>query len=214
MFLKDVHLSQDALDRLVLPEGTDGIALAGAARAGNPEVQNRFGLRAEAADSLVRWLSAEESRLFELETLIPQDTLRLELRVEGQYRPIGQLSAGQAAAAILFLLFGLENRVLLIDQPEDYLEDPALRGELIQVLREQKGLGDRPLRRQIILTTRDPAFPLGGDAELVIPLELRDDHVHVLGPASIDDRSMREMIKTLTQGKNDQASTSSRTERT
>ncbi len=201
-FLKDVRLSQDALDRLVLPEGTDGVALAHAARQGSPEVQNRFGLRAEAADSLVRWLSAEESRLLELETLIPEDTLRLELRVEGRYRAIGLLPADQAAAAILFLLFGLENRVLLIDQPEDYLEDPGLRGELIQVLREQKGLGGRP-RRQVILTTRDPAFPLGGDAELVIPLELRDDRFHVLGPASIDDRSMREMIKTLAQGKED-----------
>lgn len=213
-FLKDVRLSQDALDRLVLPEGTDGVALANAARQGSPEIQNRFGLRAEAADSLARWLSAEESRLFELETLIPEDALRLELRVEGRYRPIGQLPADQAAAAILFLLFGLENRLLLIDQPEDYLEDPGLRGELIQVLREQKGLGGRSLRRQVILTTRDPDFPLGGDAELVIPLELRDDRFHVLGPASIDDRSMREMIKTLAQEKEDQASTSFRAART
>ena len=212
--LKEVHLSQDTLERLTLPEGTDGIALADAIRAGSREVQNRFGLKTEAADNLVRWLSAEESRLFELEALLPPDTFRLELKVEDHYQPIEQLSSGQAAAAILFLLFGLEDRALLIDQPEDYLEDPALRRELIQILREQKGLGRRPLRRQVILTTRDAAFPLGGDAELVIPLELRENHVHVLGPASIDDRSMREMIKTLTRQGNDQASTSLRAETT
>jgi hypothetical protein len=39
-----------------------------------------------------------------------------------------------------------------------------------------------------------------GDAELVIPLEVRDDRAHIIGRAAIDDRSMQELIKTLMPG--------------
>ena len=46
------------------------------------------------------------------------------------------------------------------------------------------------------MTTNDATLPVMGDAELVIPLEVREDHAHVIGQASIDDRSIREIIKT------------------
>lgn len=38
------------------------------------------------------------------------------------------------------------------------------------------------------------------DAELVLPLETRDDHAHVIDQGSIDDRSIREVIKNIMQG--------------
>ena len=195
--LKDANLSREAIERLVAPEGTDGMTLAQAVRKGSKEIQKSFGLTPEMADRLVHWLTEEESRLFELETLIPQDTLRLELRVDDQYRSIGHLSTGQVAAAVLLLLFGLENRILVIDQPEDYIEDPSSRREMLQVLREQKGVQNQDHRRQIIFATNDATLPVEADAELVIPLEVRDDRVHVLGQASIDDRFMRQILKTI-----------------
>jgi hypothetical protein len=200
LLLKGSNISQDAIDRLVVPEATDGIALAEAVRAGSKEVQTRFGLKPEMADRLINWLTAEESRLFELETLIPQDALRLELRIDGQYRSLEHLSVGQGATAVLLLLFGLESRILVIDQPDDYLEDRFVHGEILQILREQKGLKDQRSRRQVILATNDATIPVIGDAELVIPLEARDNHAHVIGRASIDDRSIRELIKTIMQG--------------
>jgi chromosome segregation protein len=200
LLLKGSDLSRDAIDRLVAPEATDGIALSEAVRAGSQEVQKRFSLNPEMADRLIHWLTAEESRLFELETLIPQDALRLELMIDGQYRSLDHLSVGQGATAVLLLLFGLENRILVIDQPDDYLDDRFMHKEILQILREQKGLKDQSLQRQIILATNDAAIPVMADAELVIPLEARDDHAHIIGHASIDDRSVRELIKTLMQG--------------
>src|SRR4030042_26117 len=142
---KESNLSQDATDRLAVPEATDGIAFAEAVRAGSKEVQTRFGLKPEIADRLISWLTGEESRLLELETLIPQDALRLELKIDGQYRPFEHLSAGQSATAVLIFLFGLENRILVIDQPDDYLDDRSVREEVLQMLREQKGLKDQSL---------------------------------------------------------------------
>jgi len=197
--LKGSNLSQNAIDRLVGPEATDGIALSEAVQAGSKEVQTRFGLEPEMAEHLINWLTAEESRLFELETLIPQDALRLELRIGGQYRPLEHLSVGQGAAAVLLFLFGLENRILIIDQPDDYLDDRFVHEEIIQILREQKGLKNQSPESQVILTTNDATIPVMGDAELVIPLEVRDHHAHIIDRASIDHRSIRELIKTIMQ---------------
>jgi DNA repair ATPase RecN len=195
--LKGSNLSQDAIDKLVSPEATDGIALSEAVQAGSKEVQTRFGLEPEVAERLIHWLTAQESLLFELETLIPQDTLRLELRMDGQYRSLDHLSMGQGAAAILLLLFGLRNRILIIDQPEDYLEDRFAHEEMLQILREQKGLRNQSPESQVILATNDATIPVMGDAELVIPLEVRENHAHVVHRASIDHRSIRELIKTM-----------------
>lgn len=198
--LKESDVSQDAIDRLVIPEATDGIALAEAARAGTEEVQRRFGLKPGVADRLVKWLTAEESRLFELETLIPQDALRMKLRIGGQYRSLEHLSVGQGATAVLLLLFGLEGRVLVIDQPEDYLDDRFVHEDLVQILREQKGLKDESQRRQIIAATNDAIIPVMGDAEIVIPLETQENQAHIIGGASIDNLSTRELIKTIIEG--------------
>ncbi|MGA2518207.1 MAG: hypothetical protein ABSG44_16880 [Thermodesulfobacteriota bacterium] len=198
--LKGSNLSQNAIDKLVSPEATDGIALSEAAHAGSKEVQKRFGVEPEVAERLIYWLTAQESLLFELETLIPQDALRLELRIDGQYQPLDHLSAGQGAAAILLFLFGLRNRILIIDQPEDYLEDRFAHEEMLQILREQKGLGNQSPESQVILATNDAAIPVMGDAELVIPLEVRENHAHIINQASIDHRSIRELIKTMMPG--------------
>ena len=152
------------------------------------------------ADRLIHWLTSEESRLFEMETFVPQDAFRLKLRVDGQFRSLERLSVSQGATAVLFLLFGIENRILVIDQPEDYLDDRFMREEMLQILREQKRLKDQHPRRQVILATHDATIPVMGDAELVVPLEVRDDHTYAVGQASIDDRSIREIIETSMQG--------------
>jgi hypothetical protein len=200
LLLKGSNLSRDEIDRLVAPGETDGMALAEAARAGSKEVQARFGLKPEASDRLTLWLTAEKSRLLHLEMILPQDALRLEMRSGGQYRPLDPLSTKQWAGAALLLLFGLEGRILVIDQPEDYFDDPSLHEEMAQVLREQKGLSSHTARRQVILATHDASLPVLGDAELVLPLEMQNDCARLMGRASIDDRRIREWMKETLEG--------------
>ena len=201
LLLEDSELSQEAIGRLCLPEATDGINLAGAVRTGSGEVQARFGLTPEMADQLVRWLTADESRLFELETFIPQDTFRVELRGDdSQHQRISRAMAKQGATAVLFLLFGAENRILMIDQPDDYLDDGYAHEEVLKILREQKKVNGHSPRGQVILATHDATIPVMSNADLVIFLESRDDQTCVAGQASIDHPSMREAIKAGLQG--------------
>jgi len=101
---------------------------------------------------------------------------------------------------MVMLLFGLEGRILVIDQPDDYLQDPSLQAEIVQILREQKSSGNQEGGRQVILAAKDAALPVMADAELVLPLEIRDDRASIVGEASIDDRSIREAIRSMMQG--------------
>ena len=200
LLLNGSNISQDAIDRLALPEATDGLAAAEAVRAGSKEVQTCFGLKPEMADRLIHWLNADPSRLLDLEKLIPQDALRFKMKSDGQYRSLEHLSSARGAVEVLLLLLGLKSQILVIDQLEDYLDDQFVHEEILQILREQKGLKHQSPQHQVILVTNDATIPVIGDAELVISLEVRGDRAHIVGRASIDDRSMQELIKNLLQG--------------
>jgi chromosome segregation protein len=152
------------------------------------------------ADRLVQWLTAEESRLFDLETLIPPDALRVELKVDGLYRSVDRLSVGQRATVILLLLFALEGRVLILDQPEDDLDNRFVYEDGVPILREQKGLKDQSKRRQIIAATHNANIPVLGDAELVLALETREGRAEIVGCTSIDDPAARELVKAIMEG--------------
>ena len=200
LLLNGSNISQDAIDQLVLPEATDGIAIAEAVRAGSKEVQTCFALKPEMADRLIHWLNVDQSRLLDLEELIPQDALRLKIKSDGQYRSLEHLSSTQGAVEVLLLLLGLKSQILVIDQLEDYLDDQFVHEEILQILREQKGLKHQSPQHQVILVTNDATIPVMGDAELVISLEVRGDRAHIVGRASIDDHSIQELIKSVLQG--------------
>lgn len=198
--LKGSGVTTDATQKLVAPEATDGPGLVTALRLGVEETVKRFGVTKGMAERLVRWAAEDEERLFDLETLIPGDALHVELQVEGEYRSLDKLSAGQRATAILLLLFALKGRVLVLDQPEDDLDNRFIYEDIVTILREHKGLQDPAQRRQIIAATHNANIPVIGDAELVLALEAREDRAAVIGAASIDDSQTRELIKGIMEG--------------
>jgi chromosome segregation protein len=198
--LKGSGISQEALNLLVEPEAADGITLAESIRSGTGAIQEKFKLTPNMASRLVNMLSTNESRLLDLETIVPADSLQVKLKVDDQYRSLERLSAGQRATAILLLLFALEGRILILDQPEDDLDNRFVYEDVVQILREQKGLKNEKKRRQIIAATHNANIPVLGDAELILALEARGDRVEIIGRASTDDRSIRELVKAIMEG--------------
>jgi len=201
--LKGSGVSADAIQRLATPPATDGQALAKAISKGSEELETRFGLTPGMAERLVRWGKDSPSRLFLLDTLLPPDVLHVELNVDGQYRPLDRLSVGQQATAILLLLFALHGRVLVLDQPEDDLDNRFVYEDIVALLRDQKGLAHPSNRRQIIAATHNANIPVLGDAELVLALEGRDCRTRVLARASIDEHTTRQLIKSIMEGGED-----------
>ncbi len=74
------------------------------------------------------------------------------------------MSEGKAAYVILRLLLDFSNNEypILIDQPEDELDNRAIFTELVSYIKEKKK------KRQIILVTHNPNIVVGADAEEVI----------------------------------------------
>ena len=77
---------------------------------------------------------------------------------------IQDMSPGKKALVLLRLLISLAESTcpILIDQPEDDLDNRSIFDELIHFIKEKK------VDRQIITVTHNANIVLGGDAELVI----------------------------------------------
>ncbi|MGH8910332.1 MAG: hypothetical protein ACRD0K_28515 [Egibacteraceae bacterium] len=72
---------------------------------------------------------------------------------------------------MLLLLFALEGKPLVLDQPEDDLDNRFVYNDVVKLLREAKGIPDTAHRRQVIAATHNANIPVLGDAELVLALE-------------------------------------------
>ncbi len=193
--LRGSGVTSEAIQKLVTPDAIDGLVIVEGVRPGAKEVQTKFGLTVGMADRLCRWLAEDEGRLFELETLIVDDALHVELRVEGgEYRRLDRLSIGQRATAILLLLLAQKGRPLVLDQPEDDLDNRFVYEDIVTMLRSEKG------KRQIIAATHNANIPVLGDAELIVVLEASDGHGKILQRSSIDDAAIRDTVKSVMEG--------------
>lgn len=77
---------------------------------------------------------------------------------------MGEMSTGKASFVILMLIVGLSSSKapILIDQPEDNLDNRSITKDLVMYLRDKKS------ERQIILVTHNPNVVVNADAENVI----------------------------------------------
>ncbi|CAI8863517.1 TrlF family AAA-like ATPase [Methylococcus capsulatus] len=103
-------------------------------------------------------------------------------------------SLGQRASALLlFVLSQRQNDVIIIDQPEDDLDNQTIYDDVIKLLREMKP------QVQFIFATHNANFPVLGDAEQVIACRYQDEQISVQS-GSIDARPMQEAIINIMEG--------------
>jgi ATPase subunit of ABC transporter with duplicated ATPase domains len=103
-------------------------------------------------------------------------------------------SLGQRASAlILFVLSQRENDVVIIDQPEDDLDNQTIYSDVIKLVRKLKP------ETQFIFATHNPNIPVLGDAEQVIACKYGDDGIETQ-VGSIDCPALQEAIVTIMEG--------------
>jgi ABC-type lipoprotein export system ATPase subunit len=104
-------------------------------------------------------------------------------------------SLGQRASAlILFLLSQKENDILIIDQPEDDLDNQTIYEDVIQEIEDLKG------RMQFIFATHNANIPVLGDSEMLVACQYVTDVEIVLEAGSIDCRNIQEKIIKIMEG--------------
>ncbi|WP_429500430.1 TrlF family AAA-like ATPase (plasmid) [Robbsia andropogonis] len=176
-------------------------ALAQAIRNGSAELQVDWGLTPLVADALTR---LPESRLMGLEALELDHRLDIFLNVShGQaaavFRPLAKLSTGQQCTAILHMLL-LENvDPLIMDQPEDNLDNAFIAERIVHELRAAK------TSRQFLFATHNANIPVFGDAEWIGVFTAVDNH-GALGfdaQGSIDVPVIRDQVANILEGGRD-----------
>ena len=169
-------------------------ALAEAIRAGTEELA-KLGIRGAQASNL---LGVGEELARELEELTLSLGVEVLLMIDGLQglRSLDQLSKGQRATALLLLLLSASDAPLIIDQPEDDLDNNFIYKGVVRHLRELKG------KRQIIASTHNANVPVLGDAELIVVLENDGDHGRPSdsGVGSLDDRTIRSLAENILEG--------------
>lgn len=118
-----------------------------------------------------------------------------EILYQGQL--LGKYSLGQRATVILHILMHLRRHpVILIDQPEDDLDNETLYSHFIRQLLERKEL------TQFIFATHNPNIPVLGDAEQTIVCRKEGEHFS-FEHGSIDNKRIQDRIVTVMEGGED-----------
>jgi ABC-type dipeptide/oligopeptide/nickel transport system ATPase component len=109
-------------------------------------------------------------------------------------RPLGEHSLGQRASAlIIFILTLKENDLIIIDQPEDDLDNQTIYTDVISELKKLKK------QTQFLFATHNPNIPVLGDCEQVISCSYSSDSIDTT-IGSIDDINIQEKIINIMEG--------------
>ena len=136
------------------------------------------------------------SRRRDLAALRCRDRYVIEFRVgEDDYRPLDDLSGGQRVSVLLALLLETnDSRPLVIDQPEDELDNRFLFKTVLPALKRLKG------RRQIIIATHNANIVVNGDADQVIQLKATATRGRVAQAGAIEEPAVRDAIVRTVDG--------------
>jgi ABC-type lipoprotein export system ATPase subunit len=139
------------------------------------------------------------SQLFDLEAYEVPDLPVVELQAskgELGFRKLDELSVGQKCTALLSLVLLESPAPLVIDQPEDDLDNQFIFDQIVATLRSEKE------RRQFIIATHNANIPVSGDAELIIVLQSnqRKGWVDADGIGSIDREPIKQSVEKILEG--------------
>lgn len=146
-------------------------------------LSKEFQKRPELLDHLLAWS--------------PPDGLRVEYSRKGdgkEFQPITQGSPGQRAAALLAFFLAYGSEPIVLDQPEDDLDNHLIYDLVVQQLRESKR------NRQVITVTHNPNIVVNGDAEMVHALDFRSGQCRVTTRGCLQEREVRDEVCRVMEG--------------
>ncbi len=139
-----------------------------------------------------RLQSLSRESMIDLTLWFPEDALKITL--DANRKPMELGSPGERAAALLAFILSYGDEPLLLDQPEDDLDNELIYDLVVKQLRKTKS------KRQVIVVTHNANIVVNGDAELVLPLAIVEGQTYVQHPASIQEKKVRESICNILEG--------------
>lgn len=186
----------DEQGQLSLPE------LAQRCREGKEALTEHYNFPSGAAE---RTAQAGPNLFMRIEELELPATTEIELNTAPDGEPaiwqtLDALSTGQKATAVLLLLLLESEAPLVVDQPEDDLDNRFITEGVVPIMRQEKR------RRQFVFSTHNANIPVLGDAELILGLAATKEGQAQVAPehmASIDTIPVRELVEEILEGGKD-----------
>lgn len=132
-----------------------------------------------------------------LDLWFPEDSLEVSYSPTGdrsKFRPIAEGSPGQKTAALLAFLLSYGEEPLVLDQPEDDLDNHLIYDLIVTQLREVKR------RRQVLVVSHNSNIVVNGDAELVCSLVVRGGQTQKECEGCLQESKVRDSICTVMEG--------------
>ncbi|MDO6582051.1 PHP-associated domain-containing protein [Photobacterium sp. 2_MG-2023] len=129
----------------------------------------------------------------QINTWFPEDKLSIKFNDGNRFKDVSQGSAGQKASAILSFLLSYGTEPLILDQPEDDLDNGLITSLIVSKLHENKA------DRQIIVVTHNPNIVVNGDSEYVIALEDRGQ-INPVASGALQEVNVRKNVCEIMEG--------------
>jgi hypothetical protein len=155
-------------------------------------LMQKTGIPQTQAAAVLRALNPQ--RLFGLEVIDMDDLPSIQLRDGGRYKESSELSTGQKCTAMLPILMFHSANPLLVDQPEDNLDNNFVYGTVVSTVKVAKET------RQMIFITHNPNIPVLGEASQILVMK-SDGITAATEKVGTVDECKKEIISLLEGGK-------------
>ncbi|MBP1172920.1 TrlF family AAA-like ATPase [Paenibacillus sp. PvR133] len=149
-----------------------------------------FALRTD--NSVLNFLRKNKS-LFDYLKWLTSDYCQLDTKVYFNGVELFKLSVGQKGAVILKLYLADGDYPIILDQPEDNLDNRFISEELLSTFRKAKE------KRQIIIATHNANLVVNSDAEQIIIADFLDNKIRYRA-GSIENATIRKEVASLLEG--------------
>ncbi|WP_339875353.1 TrlF family AAA-like ATPase [uncultured Algoriphagus sp.] len=144
--------------------------------------------------NLVRTLN--DAQIDEIELMLPEDEIEIQYKptATSTFRSLSTASAGQKTTAILTFILSYGRLPLILDQPEDDLDNRLVYELIVDRLKQAKE------RRQLIVVTHNANVPVNGDAEFIVSMDTESNTLKVLHSGTVEQAAIKKEICDVMEG--------------
>lgn len=197
------RLLSSQIDRMIESDNFNIKRFIESLKSGKQALIDDLGLTTNTAANLYRVIPEED--YYDIETMDFKSKTNIRLyvgpvdtpineRKDENFREIEHLSSGQKCTAILTLILLESQNPLIIDQPEDDLDNRYVVNDVITKLRAEKE------RRQFIIATHNANITISADSELILSLEANERNGWIDVSGSIDDKEIKDAVELILEG--------------
>lgn len=143
--------------------------------------------------NLVQGLTEEQ--MDNIDLLYPEDQIEMRYKGrDGNFKPLSVASAGQKTTAILTFILSFGNVPLILDQPEDDLDNRLVYDLIVDKIRQIKEY------RQVIVVTHNANIPVNGDAEYVVSMSSDTHNLKIQAEGTVEKDEVKNEICEVMEG--------------